>query len=176
MNPSPSHAVPATKPARPIERRRRDSEEGFTLVELLVVLLIIAILVAILIPTFVGASHRAQNRAAQSVVRSALTVEKTSYTDNQAFTATSATLTAIEPSLTYVATLPGAGTHEVYVAVATTSAANDTVVLGAQSADGNCYWVQDVASGASAGTQWSTITTCSVPAGATFTSSAPPTG
>jgi type IV pilus assembly protein PilA len=159
-----------------VECRGRDSEEGFTLVELLVVLLIIAVLLAILIPTFVGATHRAQSRSAQSSVRSALTAEKTSYADNQAYTAANAALKAIEPGLTYVATLPGAGTREVYVAVASTSAANDTVVLGAQSASGDCYWMQDVASTASSGTLWSTSKTCSVPASGTFSSSTPPTG
>ena len=87
---------------RLIARRRRGTEEGFTLIELMVVVLIIAILIAIAIPTFLGARERAQNRSAQSNVRNALTAEKTSYTDTQGYTETSATLTAIEPSLTYV--------------------------------------------------------------------------
>src|SRR6267378_3553258 len=119
-----------------LARRRRDDEEGFTLIELMVVVLIIAILIAIAIPTFLGARERAQNRSAQSNVRNALTAEKTSYTDTQTYTATSATLTAIEPSLTYVTGVPAKGTHEVYTAVgqSTGGVAGDTVVLGAQSA------------------------------------------
>jgi len=145
-----------------IERRNTGNEEGFTLIELMVVVLIIAILIAIAIPTFLGARERAQNRSAQSNVRNALTAEKTSYTDTQTYTATSATLTAIEPSLTYVNTAPPAkGTHEVYLAVGTVGVnapANNTVVIGAQSASGKCYWMQDVAG--NPGTKWNTSTDC----------------
>ena len=53
-------------------RSRLDSEEGFTLIELMVVVLIIAILIAIAIPTFLGARQRAQDRAAQSDLRNGL--------------------------------------------------------------------------------------------------------
>jgi hypothetical protein len=42
---------------------------------------------------------RAQDRAAQSDLRNALTAEKTIYTDTQAYTADAAELKAIEPSL-----------------------------------------------------------------------------
>jgi type IV pilus assembly protein PilA len=145
---------------RLMQRRRHGSEEGFTLIELMVVVLIIAILIAIAIPTFLGARQRAQNRSAQSNVRNALTAEKTSYTDNQAYTATSATLTAIEPSLTYVTAVPTSGSRQVYVAIGTTNVTNDTVVLGAQSASGNCYWLRDTATNNGAGTFWNTSTSC----------------
>ena len=146
-----------------IERRNTGNEEGFTLIELMVVVLIIAILIAIAIPTFLGARERAQNRSAQSNVRNALTAEKTSYTDTQQYSATSATLTAIEPSLTYVtgATLPAKGTHEVYVGVGQTTVPGDTVVIGAQSASGKCYWMRDVAG--NPGTKWSSSTSCTAP-------------
>jgi type IV pilus assembly protein PilA len=67
-----------------LQRLRRrlqgEREGGFTLIELMVVVLIIAILVAIAIPTFLGARQRAQNRAAQSSLRNALTAAKTIYT------------------------------------------------------------------------------------------------
>src|SRR5439155_18056507 len=89
-------------------RKRLDREdEGFTLIELMVVVLIIAILIAIAIPTFLGARKRAQDRAAQSNLRNALTAEKVYYTDAQAYAnsvgANGTALTSIEPSLTYAA-------------------------------------------------------------------------
>src|SRR5438876_6864832 len=84
--------------------RRRDEEQGFTLIELMVVVLIIAILIAIAIPTFLGARSRAQDRAAQSSLRNTLTAAKTIFTDTESYTsATSTALGSAEPSLTYVA-------------------------------------------------------------------------
>src|SRR4051794_15417655 len=138
-----------------IERRRHGNEEGFTLIELMVVVLIIAILIAIAIPTFLGARERAQNRSAQSNVRNALTAEKTTYTDTQTYTATAATLTAIEPSLGYVAGVPAKGKNEVQVAV---NAGGDTVYIGAQSASAKCYYLKDVAG--APGTKWADTTAC----------------
>ena len=66
-------------------RKRRESEEGFTLIELMVVVLIIAILLAIAIPTFLGAQNRAKDRAAQSDLRNSLTAAKTLATDQEGF-------------------------------------------------------------------------------------------
>jgi type IV pilus assembly protein PilA len=63
--------------------------------------LIIAILIAMAIPTFLGARTRAQDRAAQSNLRNALTAEKSYYANGQAYTAVTASLKAIEQSLTY---------------------------------------------------------------------------
>jgi type IV pilus assembly protein PilA len=126
-------------------RRRHEDDEGFTLIELMVVVLIIAILIAIAIPTFLGARQRAQDRAAQSNVRNAFTAEKTFYTDGQAYTGTVADLTAIEPSLNYItvsASLAASG-NLVYVAASTTTTANDTVTLAAQSGSGKCFWLRD---------------------------------
>ena len=93
-------------------KARRDSEEGFTLIELMVVVLIIAILIAIAIPTFLGARERAQDRAAQSSLRNALTAAKTAYTDNSDYSkSTQVELPAIEPSLKYEDAATTSGTN-----------------------------------------------------------------
>src|SRR5438045_8074687 len=98
-------AVPSWKTRFPLVNglqllRRRDDEQGFTLIELMVVVLINAILIAIAIPTFLGARARAQDRAAQSDLRNGLTAEKTAYTDaSTSNTAAQMTASNIEPSL-----------------------------------------------------------------------------
>ena len=145
--------------------RRRD-EHAFTLIELMVVVLIIAILIAIAIPTFLGARQRAQDRAAQSNVRNALTAEKTLFTDQQVYSELVADLTAIEPSLTYTnaaGSLAATGSI-VYVKVYGTPA--QTVVVGAQSGSGKCYWLRDTS--ASPGTEYlQTNSPCVAPDDAT---------
>src|SRR5207247_11216102 len=91
-----------------IQRRLQGQrEDGFTLIELMVVVLIIAILIAIAIPTFLGARARAQDRAAQSDLRNGLTAEKTVYTDNSTYDATTAAMSAIEPSLNWNGAIVG---------------------------------------------------------------------
>src|SRR6267154_897499 len=88
--------------------QKQDDEQGFTLIELMVVVLIIAILIAIAIPTFLGARQRANDRAAQSSLRNALTAAKTSFTDSGDYGgATPAVLGGIEPSLTFPAASNG---------------------------------------------------------------------
>jgi type IV pilus assembly protein PilA len=128
--------------------KRLSNERGFTLIELMVVVLIIAILIAIAIPTFLGARKRAQDRAAQSGVRNAFTAEKTFYTDGEEYTATAADMTAIEPSLTYV-TGASDDPKEMSLAVSTNG---QTVVVGAYSVAGNCFFLKDIATGSGAGT------------------------
>ncbi len=150
--------------------RKRDSEEGFTLIELMVVVLIIAILIAIAIPQFLGARARAQDRAAQSSLRNALTAAKTAYTDQSNYAqATDLLLPAIEPSLTYVA----AGTASadqgsipsfkvVSVAVSSQVAGDNQVWSAAVlSKSGTCYYIKDVGVGVgTAGTFYGSGATC----------------
>jgi type IV pilus assembly protein PilA len=137
-----------------------DGDAGFTLIELMVVVLIIAILIAIAIPTFLGARTRAQDRAAQSNLRNALSAEKTYYADKEAYTATPANLTAIEPSLTYASDAAVAAVDTVYI-----DASGGTVTLGAQSASGTCFYVKD---DVSSGTTYARDTTCDAPSATTI--------
>jgi type IV pilus assembly protein PilA len=132
----------------------------------MVVVLIIAILIAIAIPQFLGARERAEDRAAQSSLRNALTAAKTAYTDDQSYgVATSADLGAIEPSLTYVAGgTASTGFKEVSVATANVTGTDQQIwSAAALSKSGKCWWIKDVAktSGATvAGTFYGTGATC----------------
>lgn len=95
-------------------RKRMRGDKGFTLIELLVVIIIIAILAAIAIPTFLGQRQKAQDSAAKSLVRNAMTAVESAYVDTRAFdeidmTADPNTLELIEPSISFTV-VAGAGT------------------------------------------------------------------
>jgi type IV pilus assembly protein PilA len=158
--------------------RRKDArdrgEQGFTLIELMVVVLIIAILIAIAIPTFLGARQKAQDRAAQSNLRNALTAAKTAYVDSQNYSSdvSNGVYSSIEPSLTFVS---GASTSQGQIS--TNAPATDTIVLSAKSASGKCFYIKDD-TGATGTTQAGTFyakqtaTSCNATdTGLTFTSS-----
>jgi type IV pilus assembly protein PilA len=120
---------------------REGREDGFTLIELMVVVLIIAILIAIAIPTFLGARQKAQDRAAQSDLRNALTAVKTAYVDSQSYASdqTSGAWASVEPSLAFTS---GASTSDGQISTSTPQA--DTVILANYSASGKCWFIKDV--------------------------------
>ena len=146
-----------------LAHRRRDDEEGFTLIELMVVVLIIAILIAIAIPTFLGARQRANDRAAQSSLRNALTAAKTSFTDTGDYSGAIAGvvgppatgLTAIEPSLTFVnGASANVGTTPSFKVVSVIAApAGQSWWAAVLSKSGKCFGIEDN-SGAGGGTTY----------------------
>ena len=138
--------------SRLADRRDGTREDGFTLIELMVVVLIIAILIAIAIPTFLGARQKAQDRAAQSDLRNALTAVKTAYVDSQSYSTdqTNNAWASVEPSLTFTTS---ASTTAGMISTDASSA--DTVILANYSASGKCWYIKDVtgaAGGDTAGT------------------------
>jgi len=122
-------------------KARREQEEGFTLIELMVVVLIIAILLAIAIPTFLGARERANDRAAQSSLRNGLTAAKTLYTDSQNYqSATDTALEAVEPSITFKPT----GTVSTdFKIVSVNASAVDAWFGAALSKSKQCFQIKD---------------------------------
>lgn len=147
----------------PIRARRSNSEEGFTLIELMVVVLILAILMAIAIPTFLGARTRAQDRAAQSNLRNALTSADTIFADTQDYNSVPvSSLASAEPNLTFTTGTIAAGTTGNVVVVGTGgSAPADYMGLAALSASGTCWLELQVANAAT--TFGSTTGACTPP-------------
>ena len=80
-----------------LQKRLAKEESGFTLIELLIVLVIIGILLAIAVPSYLGFKTRAEQRAAQANVRSAVPAVEAYYADNGTYVGmTAAALAAID--------------------------------------------------------------------------------
>ena len=132
---------------------RRNRDDGFTLVELIVVVLVIGILLAVAVPTFLGARNRAHNRAAQSDLRSALVGAKAIFSGNGSYicarTANGAVapcvgigMPSVESSLVYVAAGTASTVALPRVSISTTTA--PTWAAARMSKTGTCYKIRDV--------------------------------
>ncbi|HEX9713796.1 MAG TPA: type II secretion system protein [Actinomycetota bacterium] len=139
------------------KQRRRPcrSEEGFTLIELMVVVLILAVLMAVAMPSFLSARNRAQDRAAQTLVRTALSAEIVFYGGSQRFSEDATPggeLASIEPDLAW-------GTVDASakgVAAALDAGNDQAVTLRSQSRTGTTYCIGRIESGPNAGTYYNT--------------------
>ena len=135
---------------------KRDDEQGFTLIELMVVVLIIAILIAVGLPTFFGARERANDRAVQANVRNAFTATRIFYNESLRYTENTADMTAVEPSLTWTTAVLDATTppRAVHVAVFDAPDTDQTVVVVGRTNSGRCFYLKDVMGGTVAGTYY----------------------
>jgi type IV pilus assembly protein PilA len=125
-------------------------EGGFTLIELMVVVLIIAILLAVAVPTLLGARTRAADRAAQGNARNAHVTQLIYYADSQRFTDDVDRLRAVDSSLEFTRQLADltTGGNAVYVEMLEPSLHPlDTVVVGARSSSGSCFWIRTIGGG-----------------------------
>jgi type IV pilus assembly protein PilA len=128
-------------------RHRIQDDKGFTLIELMVVVLIIAILLAIAIPTFLGLRERAQDRAAQSNLRNAMTAAKAYFTDGETYAGFDAEAANIEPSLSWNT---AAASAQNVISIRDMGA--NTITLSTESSSGTIFCLADVSGQTGEGT------------------------
>jgi type IV pilus assembly protein PilA len=131
-------------PDRPIE------QSGFSMIELMMVVLVISILILVAVPTFVGARKPAEDRHAQTILKTSVVAARTGSADTGDFGwVTPAALQSEESSIVYLAAATSARATQNEVSVATGTHLGDTyVILASGSAAGRCFAVLALTSGA----------------------------
>jgi type IV pilus assembly protein PilA len=128
----------------------RSSEQGFSLIEIMVVVMILAILIAIGIPTFLGFRARAQDTEIKSEVANGAKVQAAYAAANgSGYTADAVELTAVEPTLDF----SGATDKSLHVKVADAVSTGDSgqVLVYARSNSGTWFGLRLVNAGSEAG-------------------------
>ena len=128
-----------------MNRTRHDRENGFTLIELMTVIMIIAVLIAVLIPNFLGARRPAEDRQAQTLLRTGLTAARVVTAERGDLSAADVTtLPAAEPTITFVGSASTGQARDKGVSVGTgTMAGSAYVILASLSTSGRCFAVLD---------------------------------
>jgi type IV pilus assembly protein PilA len=131
---------------------RRQSEEGFTLIELMIVVLIMGVLMAIAIPTFLATQVSAQDAAAKSNATNAFTAEKAYFEDNQVFTdvGTVAAGNSLDASLPWstnpaasatVSAAAGRVSGGNFSEVSASTSTGSAILVEAESKSGICFYI-----------------------------------
>lgn len=120
--------------------RRSDREDGFTLIELMTVIMIIAVLIAVMIPNFLQTRRPAQDRQAQTLLRTSLTAARVIATERGDLSAVNivTTLPAAEPTISFVDASTTAQATAKGVSVGTGAG---YVILASRSTSGRCFAV-----------------------------------
>lgn len=118
-------------------------DDGYSLVEFTVAVLIVGVMLTFAIPTLLSARFRAQDRAAQSILRDTVTSAKVIFTDGKSYTTVTpgpdGNLAASQPQLQFV----DAVTVSSSSVVISVEGSQTRFRAAAKSATGRCWYVRE---------------------------------